>query len=324
MFEKIELSKIKLFLDSKESELKDSIYKEIKNIGEINDIWKTKFNENQKIAIYLLIQAVKELVKKAYKVDFDLQKQQAIKYKKDNFTSFLSNPELNKYIDLVNEYFGRIIITSTTRIINNKREHQNAIDIVANKQDDWYFLYFVFHYLYNEGKHRYNIDYWLGIAYPRNLHVHIEVNTYRGYDFIEYWKGNYNVNKSNLDKFIKSTDDYFNIELLKVERYYRQLSLKEYLKFFDLLEEVEEKENINLFYPILFSTGSFILTKNTDEKIKNALYGFILGLLFYFFLNKENKEELKKELEKYKNDSSFWEKIQKYLDINKLMKIFSE
>jgi hypothetical protein len=137
-----------LFLDSKESELKDSIYKEIKNIGEINDIWKTKFNENQKIAIYLLIQAVKEIVKKAYNVDLDLQKQKAIICKKENLISFLCNPELNKYIKLVNEFFGRIKITSTTRIINNKIEHQNAIDIVANKQDDWYFLYFVFYYLY--------------------------------------------------------------------------------------------------------------------------------------------------------------------------------
>jgi hypothetical protein len=322
MFEKIELSKIKLFLDSKEPELKDFIYKEIKDIEKINDIWETKFNKNQKIAVYLLIHSVKEIIKRAYNVDLDLQKKKAIKCKKENIISFLCNPELNEYIKLVNEYYGRIKITSTTRVINNKIEHQNAIDVIASNEDDWYFIYIIFNYLYNRGNHRYNIDYWLGIAYPQNLHVHIEVNTHRGYHFIEVWVGNYDVNKLNLKQLITSKDKDFDLKLSQVERYYKQLSLKEYLKIFDLLEKVEKEEDINLFYPVLFSAGSFILTQNKDEKIKNSFYGFVLGLLVYFFLNQENKEKLKKELEKYEADSSFLEKIKKYLGINKLIKNF--
>ncbi|GIX42693.1 MAG: hypothetical protein KatS3mg129_2426 [Leptospiraceae bacterium] len=116
---------IKKLLDSYEIE-------DIKKFVIDYDGKKKKFyslTNNQKTAIYILIQSIKDLARKIYKVDFDNQKQKVIEYKKNNITSGLYNPELKTYRNLIKEYFGKFKITSTTRYISGKPEHQNAIDI---------------------------------------------------------------------------------------------------------------------------------------------------------------------------------------------------
>ncbi|GIX42692.1 MAG: hypothetical protein KatS3mg129_2425 [Leptospiraceae bacterium] len=181
-----------------------------------------------------------------------------------------------------------------------------------------YFYYEIFSYLYNNGNHRYNLDYWVGIAYPNNIHLHLEINTKRGYDFIEYWTGSYTQNKSNLTKLIKSTDYNFRNELNKVELYFRKMSYGKYYKVFELTKELEDKENQKILLPALFSIGGFIITENNDKKIQNAFYGAGIGLLFYFLTTREIKNQLKQEIEKYQQDKTFWDKIKQFFDLNKL------
>ncbi len=310
------LSDIKFFLDSKEIEDLNNNENDV-----IKKYWENYFNKNQKLAIYIFIQVVKDLANELYNVDFDNQKQKVIEYKKNNIISKLYNPELKKYISLINEYFGKFKITSTTRYISGIPEHQNAIDITFINSDDALFLFEIFSYLYNNGRHRYNLDYWLGIAYPNNIHLHLEINTKRGYDFIEYWTGKYTQSKSKLTRLIKSIDYNFNDELNKVELYFRKISFGKYYKIFELIKELENKENQKILLPALFSIGGFIITEDNDKKIQNTFYSAGLGLFFYFLTTREIKNQLKQEIEKYQQDKTFWDKIKDYLDINKLLRI---